>query len=251
MKRLNFLLVALALAGTAVADDKTTRLQEQLKAQGLYGGPVDGNFRSEVAAALRRYQVRSGLEVTGTFDQATAEALKKEPVPQAVAVAVATPLPTSPPAQIIASPPGPVPSSSSPSPLPAEPPPPSTAADQVRVSQFLKDYLREGQTNNLDAQLRYYDFPVQYFQHGRVPAKFVRQDTAGYVRRWPKRHYLLVEPVKVTRTTPNELKVIFTIAYEVKNRSKTARGRTSNESTLRDDGSALHITSLQERHLQN
>jgi peptidoglycan hydrolase-like protein with peptidoglycan-binding domain len=66
------LLVSLLAAPILRADEPTRALQNELKAQGFYYGEVDGISGPGLAAALRRYQIRNGLEVTGT---ATAETL--------------------------------------------------------------------------------------------------------------------------------------------------------------------------------
>lgn len=45
--------------------------QEQLKAQGLYHGAVDGQMGPETKSALARFQEQNGLPQTSTLDQAT------------------------------------------------------------------------------------------------------------------------------------------------------------------------------------
>src|SRR5438045_967361 len=62
----------------AVGDEVTRAVQEQLRAHGFYSGPGDGNPSSEFSAALRNYQIRHGLPVTGKVDDATAKALDDE-----------------------------------------------------------------------------------------------------------------------------------------------------------------------------
>lgn len=71
------LLLALALlaAPPLRADEPTRALQNELKAQGFYYGEVDGVSGPGLAAALKRYQIRNGLEVTGTASAETLNAL--------------------------------------------------------------------------------------------------------------------------------------------------------------------------------
>ena len=45
--------------------------EQHLKAAGLDTGPVDGLFTEQTAEALRQYQRRYGLVVSGLLDQAT------------------------------------------------------------------------------------------------------------------------------------------------------------------------------------
>jgi peptidoglycan hydrolase-like protein with peptidoglycan-binding domain len=73
MKRIAVLfLVTLATALLARADEQVRAVQNALKEQGFYYGEVDGDSGAETTAAIRRYQIRNGLEVTGTL---TAEML--------------------------------------------------------------------------------------------------------------------------------------------------------------------------------
>lgn len=70
-------LLSLSLLITAVAgaDDQLRRVQTELKNQGFYYGEVTGEASAETTAALRRYQIRHGLEVTGAPNQQTLGAL--------------------------------------------------------------------------------------------------------------------------------------------------------------------------------
>jgi len=67
---------ALATAPVKVhADDQLRTVQQTLKDQGFYYGEVDGEEGSETNAAIRRYQIRNGLQVTGKLNTETAAAL--------------------------------------------------------------------------------------------------------------------------------------------------------------------------------
>ena len=70
-------LLSLTLLMTAVAgaDDQLRRVQTELKNQGFYYGEVTGEASAETTAALRRYQIRHGLEVTGAANKQTLGAL--------------------------------------------------------------------------------------------------------------------------------------------------------------------------------
>lgn len=65
------ILATLALAGAASADDQVRNVQTELKNRGFYYGEVDGQSGPEMTSAIRRYQIRNGLEVTGTLTQET------------------------------------------------------------------------------------------------------------------------------------------------------------------------------------
>ena len=68
-------LVALLPGGLLAADEAVQNAQTELKSQGFYYGEINGTFNSETSAAIKRYQIRNGLEVTGTLTQQTLESL--------------------------------------------------------------------------------------------------------------------------------------------------------------------------------
>jgi peptidoglycan hydrolase-like protein with peptidoglycan-binding domain len=67
-----------------------------LKGLGFYYGEVDGKKNAETTAAIRRYQIRNGLEVTGTLTQDTLAAMGMGPK-KAPPVAAVKPAPVAPP----------------------------------------------------------------------------------------------------------------------------------------------------------
>jgi peptidoglycan hydrolase-like protein with peptidoglycan-binding domain len=76
MKRtIAHLLLALCLAGLVRADQTTQSVQQALKDQGFYYGNVTGDKSAETTAAIRRYQIRNGLQVTGEIDPETLRSL--------------------------------------------------------------------------------------------------------------------------------------------------------------------------------
>lgn len=80
-------MLALALSLAATATEQVRDVQTELKTQGFYYGDVNGENTSETIAAIRRYQIRNGLEVTGTLSKETLDALgirgasAREPAP--------------------------------------------------------------------------------------------------------------------------------------------------------------------------
>ncbi len=75
MKRFITLSVGLLFASLACADDRTRDVQTELKGQGFYFGEIDGHSNADFTAALRRYQIRNGLEVTGELSPDTLNSL--------------------------------------------------------------------------------------------------------------------------------------------------------------------------------
>jgi peptidoglycan hydrolase-like protein with peptidoglycan-binding domain len=72
------LIFSVLLSSQIFADTSTERLQTILKAQGFFYGDADGVSSPEMIAALRRYQIRNGLEVTGTINDETRTSLGLE-----------------------------------------------------------------------------------------------------------------------------------------------------------------------------
>jgi peptidoglycan hydrolase-like protein with peptidoglycan-binding domain len=67
--------VALCVIGSVSADQTVQSVQQALKDQGLYYGNVTGANSAETTAAVRRYQIRNGLQVTGQMNPETLRSL--------------------------------------------------------------------------------------------------------------------------------------------------------------------------------
>src|SRR5207245_4875426 len=53
------------------ADQLVERVQQALKDQGCYYGEVSGEMNANATAAIRRYQIRNVLQVSGELNSAT------------------------------------------------------------------------------------------------------------------------------------------------------------------------------------
>jgi peptidoglycan hydrolase-like protein with peptidoglycan-binding domain len=69
------LVVALCVASSVHADQAIKSVQQTLKDQGFYYGNVTGEKSAETTAAIRRYQIRNGLQVTGDINPETLHSL--------------------------------------------------------------------------------------------------------------------------------------------------------------------------------
>src|SRR5256885_15958103 len=74
-RKIETAILAGALAQLALADSTIQQAQEELKAQGYYFGQIDGDKNADTIAAIRRFQIRNGLQVTGELDHETFPAL--------------------------------------------------------------------------------------------------------------------------------------------------------------------------------
>ena len=57
------------------ADPQTASAQQALKDQGFYYGEVTGTKDADTTAAIRRYQIRNGLQITGDLNAETRKSL--------------------------------------------------------------------------------------------------------------------------------------------------------------------------------
>jgi peptidoglycan hydrolase-like protein with peptidoglycan-binding domain len=77
MKRLLLSLLFISCAiSFAHADDTIRSLQQTLKDQGFYYGAVTGDKSAETTSAIRRYQIRKGLHVTGELNEETLRSVR-------------------------------------------------------------------------------------------------------------------------------------------------------------------------------
>jgi peptidoglycan hydrolase-like protein with peptidoglycan-binding domain len=115
----------LAMAQVAFADSTIQQAQETLKEQGFYFGQITGEKNADTTAAIRRFQIRNGLQVTGDLNEETLRALNSNP-----AASVQTGTPAPPPRNQIRAEPTPEQDddlrSESPQPPSMAPPPPRT-----------------------------------------------------------------------------------------------------------------------------
>jgi peptidoglycan hydrolase-like protein with peptidoglycan-binding domain len=68
-------LLFLAVWSTAWADKATESAQQKLKDGGFYYGEINGTKDADTTAAIRRYQIRNGLKITGELDVETLRSL--------------------------------------------------------------------------------------------------------------------------------------------------------------------------------
>jgi len=250
-----------------LADEPTRRAQEELRKRNLYFGDINGQSNPEFVEAVKRYQSRKGFNPNGQLDEETASSLKIE-----VAAARNSPEESWPDLPVLKS------DMARSTPEPDEttlqaaepeqtatatttqtpPPPPAeslTKAEQLmeqRLTNFVREYLRDAETNDVDLQLRYYEFPVVYFDHGKVDRDFVAQDTSNYVKRWPKRKYILTGPLKVSSSgKEDKVQVEFTIGFSVSNGKHAAHGKTRNFWTIQSERKKFKILAINEQRLHD
>lgn len=68
-------LVLLVSVGRLLADQAIQNVQQALKDQGFYYGEITGQKDTDTAAAIRRYQIRNGIQITGDLNDETLKSL--------------------------------------------------------------------------------------------------------------------------------------------------------------------------------
>jgi peptidoglycan hydrolase-like protein with peptidoglycan-binding domain len=74
-RKIGMAILVIALPPLVLGDSTVQQAQEELKEQGYYFGQINGDKNADTIAAIRRFQIRSGLQVTGELDQETLRAL--------------------------------------------------------------------------------------------------------------------------------------------------------------------------------
>src|SRR5205085_10423993 len=92
-RKIGTAILASALAQLALADSTVQQAQEELKEQGYYFGQINGEKNADTVAAIRRFQIRSGLHVTGELDEETLRALQTGATSSTATTTAVTPQP--------------------------------------------------------------------------------------------------------------------------------------------------------------
>src|SRR5436189_6246137 len=88
------LVLVAALVAGASADQVVQNVQQALKDQGFYYGEVTGEKDADTTAAIRRYQIRNGLHISGDLNDETLKSLGVDSSgARAIVIASPTPAP--------------------------------------------------------------------------------------------------------------------------------------------------------------
>src|SRR5213594_3731398 len=90
-------LIVVASIGALSADQAIQNVQQALKDQGFYYGEITGEKDADTTAAIRRYQIRNGLQITGDLNEETLKSLGADSSgARAIGKASPTPAPAAP-----------------------------------------------------------------------------------------------------------------------------------------------------------
>src|SRR6266581_4193074 len=91
------ILILLTSVGPLWADQAIQNVQQALKDQGFYYGEITGTKDADTTAAIRRYQIRNGLQITGDLNEETLKSLGVDSSgARAIAKASPSPVPAAP-----------------------------------------------------------------------------------------------------------------------------------------------------------
>jgi hypothetical protein len=273
MIRHNLLFAILSIVvlpcGMVTADEVVAKTQRILKLQGFYFGKIDGSQNEETLAAVKRFQIRSGLPVTGNIDAATWQELAKNVKPEPAADTVESMreiarnqekddreflLRTEAAERAeVNEPPQPRPSTRPPE--LAVPPSTSRESASVRPStadirRYIQRYLDAAEAPSPELELSFYADRVDYFGNGRVSREFVRKDQLKYYDRWPTRRFEMVGEPQIEWLDQQQATVRFKLRYALRNESKQAQGLTESLIYLRKNETGMEIVGMRERKLK-
>ncbi|CAN5585318.1 hypothetical protein BH18VER1_BH18VER1_03370 [soil metagenome] len=265
MKRFFLSLLVFGICGVTslFADEAVRAAQSRLKADGFYFGEPTGDYNSETAAAVSRYQIRNGLPITGQLDPETVKALGIAAAPAASSNPDASDTwrrlrktderflqrlnsgQIAPPerneTQGAAQPPQPEPQSTA---VPAE------ASTFVLSRERLRDYVAAFVLAGLDprigAELEFFSDRVDYFDSGVLTRKQLRADLQRYNELWPQRQFSLAGEIDVQPQADSRIRVSFPLRFELRNGSRRSSGKVRKTLLLEVTGDDLQIVAVNE-----
>lgn len=271
MKRFFFcvLLVCLGAVCSLRADDNIRAVQSRLKAGGFYFGEVNGQYNRDTAAAVTRYQIRNGLQITGKLDAQTRHALglaagKPEvPLPkfgedvwrylrksdQAYIRRIMAEE-----ARASRSNKSPAASTSAPSPSVAAPPAAADTSppgyDRDRLRDYVGAFVLAGLDPQVGAEAEFFADRVDYFGERQVTREKIRRDLQRYDNRWPERRFWLAGEL-VVRPVRDRLEVSFPLRYELRSGPRRSSGQVWKTLVLQRMGADdLQIVAVNERKVR-
>jgi peptidoglycan hydrolase-like protein with peptidoglycan-binding domain len=270
MKRLFLSLLALALCGVASvsADENVRAAQVRLKEGGFYFNEPTGTYDSETAAAVSRYQIRNGLQITGQLDAATSKSLGV-----AAAAASAAPAPQNDPdswrrlrktderflkrmnagAKPAPAPKArPQPAPRTAAPAPAQPPESNYQTftlSRERLRDYVGAFVLAGLDPQVGAELEFFANRVNYYGDGVVSRDKIRRDLLSYNDKWPQRRFWLAGDVQVEPQADSRIRVTFPLRYELRNGGKRSSGKIRKTLLLEVTADDLQIVAVNERKI--
>jgi peptidoglycan hydrolase-like protein with peptidoglycan-binding domain len=271
MRRISlcFLILSLGAVCSLRADETVRAAQTRLKTGGFYFGEITGTYDSDTAAAITRYQVRNGLQITGKLDTQTGLALgvgegdsevplrgfgedawrslrksDQEYLDRLAAEDAKVTEPSKPPVPSTPTP-APAVATTSPAAMNASPPP-----NRERLRDYIAAFILAGLDPQVGSETEFFADRVDYFGEKNVTREKIRRDLERYDKLWPQRGFSLAGELEVT-PIQDKLKVSFPLRYELHNGSKHSAGKVQKTLILEKIGADdLQIVSVDERKIR-
>ena len=275
MKRALLSLVTLTICAAAAlaADDNIRKAQARLKNEGFYFGEVSGTFDNDTSAAITRYQIRNGLQITGQLDHQTATALDVTAT-AASAKRGSTDsgswqrlrksdrrflerLETTRPggkAGKAAPPRGPSTQSAETGaqslPAGAAGSGPVLVLSQERLRDYVGAFVLAGLDPRVGAELEFFADRVDYYDKGTISRDKIRADLQRYNAQWPERRFWLAGEIDVQPQADSRLRVTFPLRYQLRNGTRLSAGQIQKTLLLEVVGEDLEIAAVNERKVR-
>src|SRR5439155_243410 len=224
VKRSLIAVAALTACGMILAqtDDNLVRVQNRLKAEGLFFGDPTGVLDAQTKTALALYQIDHHLTVTGQLDAPTARELDASPqTPMFTPTPKPSPTPTATPSATATPTPRPTPTATpTPIPTPIASPPPNVKQPPPRGSlsggdtmnpDILRDYVeafvQAGLARPVGSELKFFAERVNYFGAPNVARQHIQRDLVRYNKKWPHRRFWIDGDLQVEPQSGNEIKL--------------------------------------------
>jgi hypothetical protein len=244
-----------------------------LRQEGFYFGDPNGLFNTETSAAITRYQIRHGLQITGELDAQTAKALGLRPRPSTASVSAPSLSGTwrrlrNGEQQFVPAESQPSPNVSSPAPhlrsresashnSKATPRPVTQGAaataniSHERARDYVAAFVLAGLDPKVGAELEFFADRVNYFGDAHLSRDQIRRDLLRYDARWPERRFWLAGDIDVHPEANQRLRVTFPLRYELTRKSERASGTVEKtlllQKTVNDD---LEIVAVNEKKIK-
>ena len=262
--------VTLSVVASVSADDNVREVQEKLRDGGFYTGEIDGAYSPQLSAALTRYQIRSGLPITGQLDVDTSKALGAKPAVtttpadseqssdtwrrlrkgerQTVATTTARERSSARTSETPGSGTGTLPRTEPASAPPATAPKTSSSANgsRERLRDYVGAFVLAGLDPHVGAEADFFADRVHYYDQGVMTREKIREDLKRYAERWPERRFWLAGDIKVESENGNQVRVTFPLRYELRNGGKHSSGKVDKTLVLETAGDDLEIVAVNE-----